>query len=454
MKNKQSKPSPDKKPKKIITPKELLARQAVLEGLSSIFKHGQGLEYALNVMRESDLHGDDRAFAEHLLKASLKKKFLLDGYMEQFLLKPLSHLPLQAQLLLLIGAVQCHYMQVPFYAAVNTTVELAKVCGLHRLTGMMNVVLKKISQHKPQFSHADMLHAAPRWLSDGLTADYGKEVATTIINQSMNDVHYVDLTIHPDMNIEDVAAHLNAEHIYGASLRLPHAKAIPLIAGYKKGYWWVQDMAAALPLYGMRSHLKGKRVLDIGAAPGGKTMQLVAYSAEVTALDRSAKRLVRLEENLARTQLKADIVCADVMEFEPTEPYDVIVLDAPCSATGTLRRNPDILYQRTAQDVEELATLQSAMLAKAASWLKPNGLLLYCSCSLFKREGEAQIAAFLRNHDYQRVSFEGLPAHMMNEQGDYRAHPFYETKQGGMDGFFAALLRKNTIKYKDIAYNV
>ncbi len=443
MQHGQSKTNRTKKPKKMVTPKELLARQAVLEALTSIFKHGQSLEYALNVMRGSALHGDDRAFAEHMLRVCLKKKLLLDGYMEQFLIKPLSHLPLQAQLLLLIGTVQCHYMKVPFYAAVNTSVELAKVCGLHRLTGMMNVVLKKVSQNKPNFLSDDMLHAAPRWLSERLIADYGKDVATNIINHSLDDVHYVDVTAHADMDIDDVAARLGAEHLYGASLRLRGVAAIPLITGYKKGCWWVQDLAAALPIYGIREQLKGKRVLDVGAAPGGKTMQLASYGAEVTALDRSAKRLARLEENLARTKLEANVVCADALEYEPDAPYDVIILDVPCSATGTMRRNPDILYQRTEVDVEELSALQYQLLERAAGWLKEGGILLYCSCSLFKSEGEAHIERFITEHGFAREAFADVPKHLLNDKGEYRAMPFYETKQGGMDGFFAAALKKN-----------
>ena len=443
MQHGQSKTNRTKKTKKKVTPKELQARQAVLEALTSIFKHRQSLEYALNIMRESALHGDDRAFAEHMLRVALKKKLLLDGYIEQFLIKPLSHLPLQAQLLLLIGTVQCHYMKVPFYAAVNTSVELAKVCGLHRLTGMMNVVLKKVSQHKPNISHSDMLHAAPRWLSERLTADYGKEVATNIITHSLDDVHYLDVSVHADMDIDDVASRLGAQHLYGSSLRLHNVTAVPLITGYKKGYWWVQDIAAALPIYGLQRHLKNKRVLDIGAAPGGKTMQLASYGADVTALDRSAKRLARLEENLTRTKLNAHIVCADALQYEPDTLYDVIILDVPCSATGTMRRNPDIIYQRSEHDVEELHHLQYGLLKRAITWLKKDGIILYCSCSLFKHEGEAHIERIVKEEVLSRMAFEDLPKHLLNAQGEYRAMPFYDTKQGGMDGFFAAALKKN-----------
>ena len=219
-------------------------------------------------------------------------------------------------------------------------------------------------------------------------------------------------------------------------VRLPRGSAIERLAGFADGAWWVQDLAASLPAR-LLGPGEGRRVLDLCAAPGGKTLQLAAAGWQVTALDGSAKRLERLEQNLARCQLTAEIVTADVLEWAPAAPYDAILLDAPCTATGTCRRHPDVLHRISATAVREAAAIQSAMLARAAGWLAPGGRLIYAVCSLEPEEGEQQAAGVALAIDPIRA--DELPAGLApTPAGWLRTDPAMLAEAGGLDGFFIA----------------
>jgi 16S rRNA (cytosine967-C5)-methyltransferase len=214
------------------------------------------------------------------------------------------------------------------------------------------------------------------------------------------------------------------------------------LPGYDEGAWWVQDLAASLPVR-LLGEGKGRSVLDLCAAPGGKTMQLAASDWAVTALDSSAKRVERLTANLERTQLRAELVVADILKWQPDAPFDAVLLDAPCSATGTFRRHPDVLHRIGARQIKELVELQAAMLDRAADWVKPGGLLVYATCSLEPDEGEAQIEAFLARHpEYQIGQAMLLKPFMPDTQGAYRISPPLLAEAGGLDGFYLALLQK------------
>jgi 16S rRNA (cytosine967-C5)-methyltransferase len=224
-------------------------------------------------------------------------------------------------------------------------------------------------------------------------------------------------------------------------VRLPRGTAVEELDGYDEGAWWVQDLAASLPAR-LLGNGAGKRALDLCAAPGGKTMQLSAAGFAVTALDNSARRMDRLMSNLERTQLNAERVNADVMDWKPSQPYDAILLDAPCSATGTMRRHPDVLQRIDLKAINNLAAIQSAMLDRAADWVKPGGMLVFATCSLEPHEGEAQAEAFLARHP----EFITLPATagelpagvIANAAGHVRTMPPMLAAQGGLDGFFVA----------------
>jgi len=217
------------------------------------------------------------------------------------------------------------------------------------------------------------------------------------------------------------------------------------------GEWWAQDIAASLPVK-ILGDIKGLRVLDMCAAPGGKTLQLATGGAEVTALDRSEDRMVRVRENLERTKLEANVIVADATDWVPeTADFDIVLLDAPCSATGTMRRHPDVLYNKTASDVAKLVKIQDKLLAAAALLVKPGGTLIYCTCSLQPDEGEARIEKFLKNWTDFRLNpiltIKGLDAVKANEsKGCLRSLPHFLGEKGGMDGFFIARLIRGNAK--------
>jgi 16S rRNA (cytosine967-C5)-methyltransferase len=251
----------------------------------------------------------------------------------------------------------------------------------------------------------------------------------------------LDLALRDPSLTDEWTQRLGGISLMPGHVRLPRGTAVEELDGYDEGAWWVQDVAASLParLLGMG---EGKRALDLCAAPGGKTMQLSAAGFAVTALDNSARRMDRLMANLERTQLNAERVTADVMNWEPSALYDAILLDAPCSATGTMRRHPDVLQRIDLKAINNLAAIQSAMLDRAADWLKPGGMLVFATCSLEPHEGEAQAEAFLARHPEYTTSaatVSELPAGITpNAQGHIRTMPPMLAEQGGLDGFFVA----------------
>jgi 16S rRNA (cytosine967-C5)-methyltransferase len=251
----------------------------------------------------------------------------------------------------------------------------------------------------------------------------------------------LDLTLRDPARTAEWVERLDGTTLMPGHIRLNRGSAVEEIDGYEEGTWWVQDLAASLPAR-MLGAGNGRTVLDLCAAPGGKTMQLSALGWAVTSLDSSERRMERLEHNLQRTALNARLVKADVMDWEPTSPVDAILLDAPCSATGTMRRHPDVLHRIGIKQINELAALQSAMLDRAAAWLKPGGTLVYATCSLEVHEGEAQAEAFLKRHTDFTVSAAlqtDLPAEIAADPSGYiRTMPPMLADVGGLDGFFVA----------------
>ena len=240
-----------------------------------------------------------------------------------------------------------------------------------------------------------------------------------------------------------------AEKLGGISLapghvRLPRGSAIETLDGFADGDWWVQDLASTLPVRAMGEG-KGRTALDLCAAPGGKTMQLAAAGWKVTALDLSAKRMALLESNLERTGLSADNIVADIRKWDSDAQFDAVLLDAPCSATGTFRRHPDVLHRIGARQITELAELQSSLLDHAVRWVKPGGSLVYATCSLEPEEGEAQAEAFLARHaDFaaDEIATDRVPAGLVTANGQIRSTPGMLAEQGGMDGFFVAQFQR------------
>lgn len=318
-------------------------------------------------------------------------------------------------------------------AAVNMTRSLGKKG--QAAAGMVNAVLRKVSGFE---AWAEVpVQELPDWLRDAVIATYGKDV-TLAIEAAHQAGAALDLTLKTAREIE------GAELLPTGSLRLRGSVQVSALPGFAEGDWWVQDAAAALAVK-MLGPQPGEKIADLCAAPGGKTMQLAAAGAEVTAVDISAPRLKRLAENLQRCGLKAKTVTSDALEWRPEGELDAILLDAPCSATGTIRRHPDLPHLRDGSGIPDLVALQSRLIDHALALLPPGGRMVYATCSLLPDEGEAQIAAALARHPGLVVETPDLPGiapEWITPEGGLRLRPDYWPDLGGMDGFFIARLRK------------
>ncbi len=322
----------------------------------------------------------------------------------------------------------------PAHGVVNAAVELVRQGRrTSHLAGLVNAVLRQV----PEGPLPGPVQKLPRWLRQPLVHAYGRDaVAAMEAVQALPPP--LDLTLRPGAVAPEGLA------LPSGSLRLSEAGQVTALDGFAEGGWWVQDAAAAMavPLLG---DVAGKRVLDLCAAPGGKTLQLAAAGAQVTALDISGPRLARLAENLARTGLTASLVTADALVWEPEGLFDAILLDAPCSASGTIRRHPDLPFLKDGSELAELTALQAQLLDRALGWLKPAGRLVYCTCSLLPEEGEAQLQGALARHPGLTVvppTLPGVDAAWITPEGGLRLRPDYWAEQGGMDGFFMACVTK------------
>ncbi|MEM8538090.1 MAG: RsmB/NOP family class I SAM-dependent RNA methyltransferase, partial [Pseudomonadota bacterium] len=285
----------------------------------------------------------------------------------------------------------------------------------------------------------------PSWLRRRLIHIYDEAIV-----QAMETAHLspapTDLTVRDSSQTQAWAVTLGAEHLPTGSLRLPASGQLTDLPGYAEGAWWVQDAAAAIPVRALAPQ-KGEQILDLCAAPGGKSMQLAASGAKVTALDSSATRMARVQENLARTGLHAHCVVADALTWSNARTFDAVLLDAPCSATGTVRRHPDLPHVKGGKGLHDVFELQSRMIDAALSFLKPGGRLTYCTCSLLTEEGELQAKTAIERHglldETPAPEDLGLPTTSRVPTGGLRLRPDFWPERGGMDGFFVAVLRKS-----------
>jgi 16S rRNA (cytosine967-C5)-methyltransferase len=418
----------------------LNARVAAAELLIAVMDRGRALEDALEQTPSFNaLEGRDRAFARALVTAGLRRLGGINAVLSRFLDRPLPDTAHHGRALLHIGATQLLVLGTPAHAAVGETVEAAN--SLREARGfakLMNAVLRKVATHGPEMlaslpPGADL----PPWLYTRWRAAYG-ETAPRIAQALLQEPPL-------DISVKDDAAAW-AKRLGGAltptgSVRLAEHAPVEDLPGFDDGAWWVQDAAAALPAR-LLGDVRGKRVLDLCAAPGGKTLQLAAAGAHVTAVDKSDARLNRLRENLARTKLHAEVIAADALEYR-AEPFDVVLLDAPCTSTGTLRRHPDVAWLRRPTDVRALAELQTKLVAAAAKLLRPGAPLLYAVCSLEPEEGEGVVADALKNGWRREPLKPGdVPGadEFITAAGDLRTLPAYWPDIGGLDGFYAARL--------------
>jgi 16S rRNA (cytosine967-C5)-methyltransferase len=334
-------------------------------------------------------------------------------------------------------------MRVPVHAAIDTAVEMARNDPKARhFAGLINAVLRRLGEAGIE---PDTLHLnTPAWLWRRWTANYGEAAAQAIAMRHAEDP---PLDITPRADASGWAERLGGILLPTGTVRIASPGGrVEDLPGYASGDWWVQDAAAALPAR-LIGDPAGLRVLDLCAAPGGKTAQLAAAGAEVVAVDRAAARLKRVTDNLARLGLAAATVAADATQWRPQGLAEAVLLDAPCSATGTIRRHPDIPWLKSPDDVATLVGLQDRLLAAAVEMVAPGGILVFCTCSLQPEEGPARIAALLaRDARVERVAVRpeeigGLPE-LVTPEGDLRTLPCHLPDQGGLDGFYACRLRR------------
>lgn len=396
-------------------------REAAFDLLTAVLERGRPLEQALDALPTLDTR--DRSAAHRLAAAVLRRAGTLDAVLEPFLRK---EPPLPVRNVLRIGAAGLLLLDTPVHAAVGTAVALAKSRGLAPFSGLTNAVLRKVAGATLDGLDSPRLDTPPwLWASWGANA--------RAIAEAHQREAPLDLTLKPG-----TPPPAEAELLPTGSVRFPAGTRVADIAGFDQGALWVQDAAAALParLLNVRP---GETVADLCAAPGGKTGQLAAAGAAVTALERDPARLTRLAENLAKWGLHADLVQADATVWKPAQKFDAILLDAPCSATGTIRRHPDVPHLKRASDIKSLAAAQDRLLAAAADMLKPGGRLVYAVCSLQPEEGAPRVAAVpdLRPAPFTAEEMAALPE-ARTAEGHVRTHPALWPDRGGMDGFFMA----------------
>ena len=424
------------------------ARAVAAHALGAILRRGRTLDQALAAAPGlASLPSRDAAFARLLLLTTLRRLGQIDAFLAGLMDRPLPARRGPVQDVLRLGVCQLAFLETPAHAAVASTVALAHGSRLSPYRGLVNAVLRRASREHGAIADLDAPRLnTPDWLWDSWTEAYGEATCRAIAEAHLGEP---PLDLSPVSDAEDRAealrATLGAQGLPGGTLRLRGAGEVTRLAGYEAGEWWVQDAAAALPAR-LLGTVADKRVLEIGAAPGGKTAQLAAAGARVVALDRSASRLARLRENLARLRLDAEIVEADALEWSPPAPADMVLLDAPCTATGTIRRHPDIPHLRGPADVGRLAALQGRLLARAAAMVAPGGLLVYVSCSLQPEECAHKVDAFLASSPkFARIPVlaDEIPGlrEAVTAVGDLRTMPSHWAECGGMDGFYAARLR-------------
>lgn len=390
----------------------LYSRLCALNCLNAVFDRGESLDSSLEKFaKKLQLSPQDKSFTHALCGFVLRYKYDLQQAINKAANRKKDVSPSSLNTILLIGAAQIYLMEVPDHAAVDTCVEMAKKIKLSKQSGLVNAVLRRLIRE----DNPDLMPSIPDWLVKTWIKDYDVDTAQGIEQTSLEHAPTGIVNKEDEWSLLDGEFALNDDE-------------------------WVQDYASYMPV-SLLDDLDGRHVLDLCAAPGGKTMQLASKGAHVTSVDISEKRLKRVSANLERTGLNenVEIVCADILKWKPAQKYNVILLDAPCSATGTIRRHPDLPYIRTPKDIQSLTQLQANLLDRVKDWLADNGTIVYCTCSLQKVEGEKQIDKFLeKNNQFTR--------HKMNEhtqwqtpEGDIRLLPTY----GEMDGFFISILKKN-----------
>ncbi len=419
-------------------------RAAALRLLHAVLVRGAPLDDAIG--REiaiRALEPRDRAFAGRLVTTVLKRLGQIDAALAACLKRPLPRNAETVRNALRLGAAQLLFLEIPGHAAVATSVAL--IPGrFGRLKGLVNAVLRRMARegHSPLVRQDAGQLNTPKWMWSRWSAAFGEDICRRIAEAHLVEP-LLDLCVRADT--EYWARCLNGKFLPTGAVRLSESSSVTQLDGFAEGAWWVQDAAAQLPAR-LLGDVKDRAVFDLCAAPGGKAAQLASAGANVVAVDRSEARVARLRENLARLKLEAECVVADVLSWVPARTADAVLLDAPCTATGTIRRHPDIPRIRVPTDIKTLAETQAELLRTAARLVRPGGIFVYCVCSLEPEEGPDQIDRFLDSaaaFSREPVRAEEIfgQSQFVTPEGDLRTLPCHWAEWGGLDGFYAARLR-------------
>jgi 16S rRNA (cytosine967-C5)-methyltransferase len=424
------------------------ARQIALDLLSAVLATCRPLDEALARNRAwAQLSRRDRAFARLLATTVLRRLGQLDALIDAVMERPLKPRQVALRNILRLGAAQLLILGTPPHAALSTSLDLAEGSGpLTGFKGLISAVLHRLAREGAALT-ADQDAARlslPPWLWQRWADAYGETTASAVASALLVEPP-LDLTVKEKP--ESWARRLEGKAFAWGSVRLhEHRGEVTNLPGFKDGAWWVQDAAAAL-VTRFLGPLDGKTAIDLCAAPGGKTAALAVAGAQVTAVERSAARMERLKQNMTRLKLQAQTIVADALQWRPSAPADLVVLDAPCSATGTLRRHPDVKYLKGPEEIEALVQFQGRLLEAAADMVAPGGTLLYIVCSLEPEEGPEQVEAFLgKSAAFARRGLRdeelfGL-GELIDERGDFRSLPCHLAEEGGIDGFYLCRLER------------
>ncbi len=422
------------------------ARSVTLDLLESVLQKKIPLDQALfDHLTIIKLEDRDRSHVRALVGMTLRRLGQIDALINIVLERPLPKKFLGVKNILRIGIVQLLFMNTAPHAAVDTAVKLAQDRGYGPHKKLVNAVLRRVSREGLDIiKKQDAIRLnTPHWLWKSWIETYGEKACRAIAKAHLTEAP-LDITAPYDTALW--AKRLNAEILPTGTLRSRAGGLINNLPGYESGDWWVQDAAATLPVR-LLGDIKNKHVIDLCAAPGGKTAQLAKAGAIVTAVDRSEIRLKRLRENMNRINANVDIFAVDALLWRPKEPAYAVLLDAPCSSTGTIRRHPDVMYLKSEQEVAKLVDVQKRLLNAAIEMVRPGGLLVYCLCSLESKEGPDLVQSF-KNYP---ISIEHIPVtpqeiggckDLISNEGDLRTLPCHYSEQGGVDGFFASRFKR------------